>query len=334
MVFDPPTRSRRRWLGRVLLPLLIVLALIIAVVITAAGEETRAELEYLDEIKSQATELSRSGSALRDLMPRLRQVDRDEFNTVIEGVANDLDVALAFVSNQPDVESLIPVWSLYRQAVEAWSVGVDALSEGVLQAADEPSDATVTDLVGDGLAGLRAGDNIYDSLRSEVGRTEVPEPLTPLADVNLSPAEGGLFSLAGAYVAAARASTNNLGLRPGLRVSQVLAEPSWQLNVEEAAVVPFTEEIVFSVVITNVGNVESSPETLDIQVEGGELPVRDSAEVPALRAGGQTTIVFDPMPVEPGILYTVTSALLNIGVDTDTDIADNSKTADFTVNSE
>lgn len=334
MVFDPPTKSRRRWLGRLLLPLLIVVALIIAVVVAAAGEETRAELEYLDEIKSQATELSRSGSALRDLMPRLRQVDRDEFTTAVEGIKNDLDVALAFVSSEPDVESLIPVWSLYRQAVEAWNVGVDALSVGILQAADEPTDTTVSDIVGDGLAGLRAGDNIYDGLRSEVERTEVPEPLTPLADVNLSPADGGLFSLAGAYVAAARASTNNLGLRPGLRVSQVLAEPSWQLNVEEEAVVPFTEEIVFSVVITNVGNIESSPETLDIQLEGGELPVRDSAEVPALRAGGQTTVEFGPMPVEPGILYTVTSGLLNTGVDTDTDLTDNSKSADFTINSE
>lgn len=330
MVFDPPTKSRRRVVGRILIPLLIAVALIIAVVVTAAGEETRIELEYLNEIKEQVSELSRSGLAVQEVMPRLRQIDRDEFTTVMDGATVDVDVALAFVAGEPPVDSLIPVWSLYRQAVEAWNTGLEALNVGILQAADQPDDATVTEVVGDGLAALRAGDSIYDSLRAELERAEVPDPVTPLSDVNLSPAEGGLFSLAGGYVAAARASTNNLGLHPGLRVSQVLGEPSWQLNVEGEAVVPFTEEIVFSVVVTNVGNVESPPETVDIVLDGGEVPVRSSAEVPALRAGGQTTIELDPMPVEPEILYTITAELLVTG--TDTDLTDNSQSAEFTVN--
>ena len=318
-------------MGRFLLPLLITVALIIAVVVTAAGEETRTELEYLDEIKAQATELSRSGAAIREMMPRLREIGRDEFTTIMDSVSNDVAVALSFVGSEPPVESLIPVWSLYRQAVEAWDSGVETLSTGILRAADQPDDATVANLIGDGLADLRAGDNLFDDLRSEVEREEVPDPVTPLTDVNLFTAEsGGLASLAGTYVAAARASTNNLGLLPGLMVSQILAEPDWDVNVEDEVVIPFTETVIFSVVVTNVGNVESQPGTLSLELVGGEVPVRATAELPMLQPSGQTTLAFEPMEVAPDIAYQVTGELIVTGPDSDP--ADNRQSTTFTVN--
>ncbi|HEX6221991.1 MAG TPA: hypothetical protein VF115_12930 [Acidimicrobiia bacterium] len=320
-------------MGRLLLPLLITVALIVAVVVTAAGEETRTELDYLDEIKAQGTELARSGAAIREMMPRLREIGREEFTTVMDGVSNDLAVALAFVGSEPPVESLIPVWSLYRQAVEAWDSGVETLSTAILQAADQPDDATVANQVGDGLADLRAGDNLFDDLRSEVVREEVPEPVTPLIDVNMFPAEsGGLASLAGTYVAAARASTNNLGLLPGLMVSQLLAEPDWEVSVEDQVVVPFTETLVFSVVVTNIGNVESPPETLSLELLAGEeeVPVRATAVVPSLQPSGQITIEFDPMPVAPEITYTIKGELIVSGPDSDP--SDNTQTTEFIVN--
>jgi len=317
--------------GRFLLPLLITVALIVAVVVTAAGEETRTELEYLDEIKTQATELSRSGAAIREMMPRLREIGRDEFTTVMDAVSNDVAVALALVGSEPPVESLIPIWSLYRQSVEAWDSGVETLSTAILQAADQPDDATVANLIGDGLADLRAGDNLFDDLRSEVEREEVPDPATPLTDVNLFPTEsGGLASLAGTYVAAARASTNNLGLLPGLMVSQVLAEPAWQVNVEDEVVIPFTETVTFSVVVSNVGNVESQPGTLSLELAGGEVPVRAIADLPSLRPSGQTTIEFEPMSVVPDIAYQITGELIVSGPDSDP--SDNTQSTVFTVN--
>lgn len=321
-------------LVRVLLPILVVVALVVAVFLTSAGDETRAELDYLGEIKTQATELERSGSAIREVMPRLREIDRDEFTTVMDGVAVDVDTSLAFVAGRPPVDSLIPVWSLYRQAVQAWASGLDSLTTGVLLAADQPDEVTATDIVADGLAALRAGDNLYDDLRAELEREEVPEPMTPLAVVALSPSEGALFSVAATYVAAARASTNNLGLRPDLRVSQLLADPRWQLNVEEQAVVPFTEAVTFSVVVTNVGNVGSELQTLRVELAGGEDVAQQeaTAEVPVLDPGGQITIQFDPMNVEPDIPYTVTAELLITGVDTT--LSDNKLSTEFTVNAE
>jgi len=331
VVFDPPAKSRRRVVGRLLLPLLITIALIVAVVVTAAGEETRTEIEYLDEIRGQATALARSGSAIGQMMPRLREIGRDEFTTVMDSVSNDVAVALAFVGSEPPVDSLIPVWSLYRQAVQAWESGVSTLSASILQAADQPDDATVANLIGDGLADLRAGDELFDLLRSEVEREEIPDPISPITDVNLFPADGGgLASLAGTYVAAARASTNNLGLLPGLRVSQVLAEPDWDVSVEDEVVIPFTETVVFSVVVTNIGNVESEPGTLSLELVGGEVPLRVTAPVRSLNPNGQTTIVFEPMEVAPDIAYQVTGELIGDGPDSDP--SDNRQSTTFTVN--
>jgi hypothetical protein len=298
--------------------------------VTASGDETRTQLEYLDEIRAQATNLSRSGESIRDLMPRIREVDREEFTTVFDNVAADIDVAQAFVANEPPTRSLIPVWALYRQTVEAWDSGASLLAEAVLQAADDPDDAVVVNSIGDALADLRAGDNLFRDLRVEFEREEIPDPVSPLVDVHLAPAEGGLLSLSASYVAAARASTNGLGLRPGLQVSQVVTDPSWQINVDGQPVVPASETIAFSVVVTNSGNVESTPETLAMTLTGGVEPILAQVEVPALNPDGQATIEFAPVAVEPAVLYEILIELIVNGLDSD--LTDNSLRAQFTVN--
>lgn len=330
MVFDPPARSRRKWLGRLIWPALIVIAAVVAVVVTAAGAQTRSELEYLDEIRSQATALSRSGASIADIMARLREVDRAEFTTVFDAASTDLDVALEFVSEEPPTETLIPVWALYRQAVESWSEGVDRLSRSVLQAADNPGETIIVNDVGDALAELRGGDALFLDLKAEFERDEIPEPVSPPVDVTMSPSEGGMFGLATSYVAAAQSSTNGLGLRPGLRVSQVLTDPQWSINVEGQPVVPSTDAVTFSVVVTNSGNVESTPESISIELVGGAEPVLAQAEVPALRPNGQTTITFDPIPVEPDVVYEISVELIVSGLDADLD--DNIRVVQFVVN--
>jgi hypothetical protein len=304
---------------------------VIAVVVASAGEETRAELEYLDEIRAQATDLSRSGAAISDVMGRMRDVGRAEFTTLFDGVDEDLAVARAFVANEPPTESLIPVWALYRQTVQAWSDGAGALATSILLAADNPDESAATNMVGDALADLRAGDNLFTDLKVEFEREEIPNPVSPLVDVRLSPAEGGISSLAASYVAAARASTNGLGLRPSLTISQVLTEPSWQINVEAQPVVPATDNLTFSVVVTNSGNVESQPESVEMTLRTADTePMLAMAEVPALRPGGQATIVFDPVPVESEVLYQVEMELAVSGLDADRE--DNLRAIQFTVN--
>lgn len=335
MVFDPPAKSRRRTVVRLLWPILIIAAAVIAVAVTAAGEETRTELGYLDEIRAQATTLSRSGASISEVMPRLREIGREEFTTVFDAAAADIDVALAFAAEEPPTESLIPVWALYRQSVTAWESGVDGLATWILAAADDPDDSTVVNSVADALAELRAGDALYLDLKAEFDREEVPEPVAPLVGVTMSPSDGGLLSQSASYVAAARSSTNSLGLRPGLRVSQLVAEPTFQINVDGQAVIPATETVVFSAVITNTGNTTSQPETVNATLIGVDDAVSDPApyaqvEVPPLEPGGQTTIEFPPVELEPETLYEV-RVILELA-NPDADLTDNEVRIQFTVN--
>jgi len=319
--------------ARFLWPTLILAAVSVAVVVSAAGEETRVELSYLDDMRSQATEMARSGSIIRDVMSRIAEINREEFTTALDSVTADLDVALAFVADEPPTESLIPVWSLYRQAVEAWSDGVSGLSVSILQAADDPEDDAVISITGDALADLRAGDNLYQNLQAEFERDEIPEPVGPLTDVRLSPGDGGLFSQTQSYVAAARRSTNGLGLRPGLRVSQVVSDPEWEINVDRETVVPNTESITFTVVITNAGNIASETESVQMTVgtvEGEVEPVAAVAEVPPLQPNGQTTVEFSSVEVVPDIMYEISVEL--ILTHPDSDPTDNLLEVEFTVN--
>lgn len=334
MIFDPPPKSRRRAVVRILGPTLLVAALVVAAVVSAAGEETRIELQYLDEIRTHASELGRSGSSIADVMARVDVVDREEFTTVFESALEDLDVALEFVADEPPTEALIPVWALYRQAVQTWSRGVDGLMSAILAAADNPDDLTVVNATGDALADLRAGDRIFMDLRAEFEREEIPEPVSPPVAVTLSPTDSGLHTQSATYVTAAQRSTSGLGLRPGLAVSQLVAQPGWQVDVDGQVVVPATESIVFSAIVTNAGNVASQPESLTIEVSGGggdTEPLVSVSEVPVLQPGAQTTIEFSPVEVVPETLYEVEVVLELSAPDSDT--TDNQVRVQFTVNS-
>lgn len=318
---------------RFILPALVIAVVTIAAVVSAVGEETRLELEYLESIRSQAEQLAINGRSLADVMVRLDKVDRDEFTTVFNGVGGVLDEAQIFVGEEPPpTDSLIPVWALYRQALNAWDEGVRGLSSSILRAADDPDDMTVINATSDSLALLRAGDALFQDLKEEFEREEIPEPVAPPSDVVMSPTDAGLASQSTSYVAAARRSTSQLGLRPGLRVSQVVSNPSWQIDIEGQPVVPQTETIAFSAVITNSGNVASEPESLTMELTGGAEPVVATAEVAALQPGEQTTIEFSPLEVIPDTLYEV-RVTLELG-NPDADMTDNERRAQFTVSSE
>jgi hypothetical protein len=330
VIFDPPPKSRRRVVTRFLWPTLIVMAAVVAVTVSAAGEQTRTELAYLDEIRSQATNLARGGSTINEVMSRIAEINREEFTTAFDSVTADLELALAFVAEEPPTESLIPVWALYRQSVESWSSGVEALAVSILQAADDHEDDIVFNTTGDALAELRAGDHIYQDLRAEFERDEIPQPVSPLVDVRMSPTDTALHTQSVSYVNAARRSTNGLGLRPGLRVSQVVSDPQWEVNVDQEAVVPATETVVFSTVITNAGNVASEVESVQMTLDGGEEPVVTVREVVPLQPNGQVTIEFPAAEVDPDISYRVTIELQLSNPDADPN--DNVLTVEFTVN--
>ena len=300
-----------------------------ALAVTSSGDETREELGYLEQIQTQVADLARDGESLRGSLNRLREIERSEFNAVFDSLATDLAVAREFASVEPPTDSLQAVWSLYRLTLDAWTSGTQILQEAVLRAADNPDDNLAVNLITDGLAELRTGDELFVDLQELFERAETPEPLAPLAPAQLAPNVSGLASLAASYTTAARAETNQLGLRPGLTMSQILSNPEWTVDANEEAVTVFTETIEISGVITNSGNVASPVESLLLTLTGQDEPIRVQAEVPVLEPGAQTTVVFDPIDVEPDVTYLVRLELIVSGADADA--SDNALEVEFRI---
>jgi hypothetical protein len=315
--------------GRLIWPILIIAAVTVGLVVSAAGAETRAQIEYLSRIHGGATELSKNGAALRDLVTRLRTTSRTEFVAVIEAIQADLEVSITLANEDPPTASVIPVRVMFRQAVEAWDRGVSQFSEAILHAADWPNDNTALDMMTGALVQLRAGDALYGQLLLETERDDVPGPLTPLPTVIMTPADGGLVTLSLLYVDSARSPNNTLGLRPGLSVSQIVSDPPWQVDVNDQVVVSTTEEMVFSVVMTNVGNVGSQSQQVVLVLEGGPEPVQLNQWVEPLQPGLQVTLVYEPIAVVPGLLYEVAASIV-VTAD-DFDLEDNIIRIQFTV---
>lgn len=201
----------------------------------------------------------------------------------------------------------------------------------VLAAADNPESLLVVDTMADALAEMRAGDTFYADLLVEMRRVDIPNPLTPMSAVVLMPAEGSLVSLSVSYIDSARSPNSGLALRPGLAVSMVVSDPDWQVNLlNDQVVVPTTDSIVFSVVVTNVGNVASRAEPLVLTLTGGPEQIRERAEIAPLQPNQRVTIIFDPLEVEPGVIYQVAAVLVITGEDSNRD--DNQIRVQFIVN--
>ena len=201
MILDQP-KPRRRSFGRFLWPAVVTAAAVVAVVVTSAGDNTRAELQYLDAMHETATDLSMGADALRVVISRLSRIERSELVTATDGLREDLETGLELVETGPSSENLVAANAVYRRALEAWTVGVSGFTSGILAAADDPTDTVVTDNIANALAELRAGDRLYTDLVRELEAEEVPDPVAPLPEVLMLPAEGELFTLSLAYVEA------------------------------------------------------------------------------------------------------------------------------------
>jgi hypothetical protein len=328
MILDPP-RPRRR-LGRIVVPIVLTIAAVVAIIVANAGTDTRSELDYLDEMQGAVSDIAVGADSLIDVSGKLNVTSRVEFVTVTDSLRSTIASALALTRAGPPTDELVAVNSLYRQALQAWNRGITRYSSGVLVAADEPDNANAADRIADALAELRAGDNLYAALVEELARDDVPDPVAPMPEVVLMPVTGGLISAASTLVEAARSSMNALAFRPGLGVAQLVADPEWVVNPDDLTVVPATDAITFSVVVENPGNVKSRRETLTLTVTGGPDIVEQSIDVEPLEPGRRRTLVFDAVPVEAGVTYDVAATLMVRHPDFNLD--DNQISVVFTVN--
>ncbi len=328
-MIDSP-RPRRFAVGRLLWPAVLTAAAVIAVVVSGAGDDTRAELEYLQAMHDNVSDISLGSDSLRVVISRLSRIERDELVIATSGIQEDLTAAMELGEADPPSNALVAVNALYREAVEAWTVGLSGFTSAILAAADDPANTVVIDNIANSLTELRAGDRLYRDLVEELERDDVPAPVGPMPEVVMVPADGEILSLSQAYVGAARSVTSGIGLRPGMKISSIVSNPLWRVNPTDQAVMPATEFATFSVLITNVGNVASEPGRVRFTLSGDTEPLEIEDEIPALEPGKQTAVIFSEVEVRPGGIYEVKAELVDALLDTNLD--DNTLAVVFTVN--
>jgi hypothetical protein len=329
VILDSP-RPRRSAVARLLWPAVLTAAAVVAVVTSGAGDDTRAELEYLQAMHDHVSEISLGSDSLRVVISRLARIERDELVIATDAIREDLDAALELAEGIPPSESLVAVNALFRESAEAWTIGLSGFTSAILAAADDPASTVVVDNIANSLTELRAGDRLYADLVEELEREEVPAPVGPMPAVVMVPADGEILSLSQAYVEAARSVNSGIGLRPGLRISSIVSNPLWRVNPTDQAVMPATGVAIFSVLVTNVGNVASDPVTVQFTLTGDTEPLVLEQQLTALEPGKQTAVIFTDVEVQSGGIYEVVASLPEGIPDTDPD--DNAITVVFTVN--
>lgn len=309
-------------------PLAITLVVLAGLGLARINERAAESVEYMEGIRQSAEALVTPGASLVALGDRIGQVDRAEFLTVTEGVELALAGAALIVEESPTNPELLGAASLYRVAVDTWFDGVNLLSDGVVELADgSPAGADRLYL---GLQEIAAGDRLYQQLREELDRDDVPQPITPLPELVFLSAEIGPGALARLYLVAASGSNSLLALRADLAISSVMANPEWVANTSGELVVRETDLITIGVVVANNGNAPAPLQTLDVELVSPEGQEIRNAEIPELNPGAQTTVTIPDLAVVPGANYQLQVRLvLTI---TDADPSNNAQTFGFSIN--
>jgi hypothetical protein len=323
-MLDRPHRRRHPFLWPVTITMFVLAGLGLARINERASEGVR----YLEEIRQSGASLVTPAASLAGLADRVGRVDRAEFLTVTSAIDEALAAAAATVEESPSNLELAGVASLYRTTIAAWRSGVASFSQGVIDLAD--GDPAGEDRLYLGLQEVAAGDSLYLQMISELDREEVPDPITPLPEVTFLPPDLSATNLARLFTIAARASNSLLALRADLAIVAVMAEPEWVANTEGELVVRETDLVTVNVVVANNGNAPAPAQAIDLELVNPDGSQLVNQQVTGLNPGGQTTVSFPDLAVEPGGSYQLQVRL--VVTIADADPTNNTQTLGFLVN--
>jgi hypothetical protein len=283
-------------------------------VLARINEQAAAAVRYLDGMRQSAESLVAAASTFSSLDEDIVDLDRMEFETATNAVLEALADASEPVADPPERSSLIGAASLLRLAISTWESGVATFRQGVLGLADQGEAGE--EQVYAGLQLVLAGDEIYEDALEELARPDVPDPITAMPKLVFQSTSRSPVASARLFASAATADNSLFVLRADLAVSQVTSQPVWVTDPDGDLVVSAVETLVIDVVVANLGNTAAPAQNLFLNLapaDGEQLA--QTAEVPPLEAGGQTTVSFPALAVSPGLSYNLSVALQLNGPD-------------------
>ena len=270
--------------------------------------ETRREAAFFDATRTLAQEVDQVAAGYRRLVTtELRDITRDDFEALMDRLSKQMEQHAAGLKEVDAPGSAQAAREMLDVAFESWADGLDEFRVAVTEVVDEPTSSAPVARLGGAIVQLRVGDLMYGRfldaanaliLDSDVRLGEVP-PIVFISDHRV------LLDAAG--LARTIRSSTQMGVRRDVVVLQVVFEPlaSGGLGEDGERIFPVTDQLQFSAVIGNRGNVDQKGLIVTARIisEAGDVLTTIDSHTLDLAPGDVGSVLFPPTAVDPGAEY-------------------------------
>jgi len=332
----PPYQSERRPRSRRWLLIALSLTVVVVLIVLLASRQTdeRGTVEFFGAAE-EATVLQESaaqtfGQALASIGVVSRQDLTRRLDTVVEKTVEAEDFVTAVENVPSDIGS---VYGTMVTASTSWTAGAREIERVVIGIMDGEIVETAVPELQQALNVLGVGDTGYELYLDSVAELSEQADVVPFPSIRFidpSPDYPGRFNATNLVLRIQAA----YGLAPHHDVSiSGSTDPGAVGDRDGIPVVPFSDSISITALITNEGNEPEADVDISlsvVNVDTGEVVSRSDV-VPLLDVGTSTTVVFDAIEIEPGGLY---QANLAARINADIEPTNNDWTMTFIWNAE
>ena len=313
-------RRRSAWWWFLLVVLLVAAA---ALVVNSREAEIRREAAFFDETRTLAQEVNQVAAGYRRLVTtELRGINRGDFEALMDRLGKQMAQHSSELKEVDAPGSARAAREMLDIAFESWASGLDEFRVAVTEVVDEPTGTAPVARLGGAIVQLRVGDLMYARYldaanaiieESDVSLSEVP-PIVFISDHRV------LLDAAG--LARTIRSSTQMGVRRDVVILQVVFEPlaSGGLGEDGERIFPVTDQLQFSAVIGNRGNVDQKGLIVRAVIisEAGEVLTTIDSHTLDLAPGDVGSVLFPPTSVDPGAEYLLRFSLTVLEDEVDT----------------
>lgn len=301
LAVDRRTRRRRR------LVLIVVVGIVVTVVVLAVRHRTeeREASDYLAVAEELASDELEMSATLTALLTSIGNLERPDILARLETLGESADLARKGLEDVTVPRPVAKASGLFAVAVESWGTAVASLRDAFVSVLDAAEgDETGARMLARAFVDLRVGDAAYRQFLGAVAELDLDIAPRDFPDVGY--ASGNNEPLFDAAVIARRLSV----IRKLIEKHDVAVigkfEPELVTDPNDLFVLPVAESYTVVAVITNEGNVgeEAIELSLRLLTSVGEGSSIERTElIPFLESGEATSVLFEELPFEQGLLY-------------------------------
>ena len=279
-----------------------------ALVVNSRETETRREAAFFDATRTLAQEVDQVAAGYRRLVTtELRGITRDDFEALMDRLSRQMAQHAAGVEEVDVPGSTQAAREMLDIAFESWADGLDEFRVAVTEVVDEPTSTAPVARLGGAIVQLRVGDLMYarflDAANAKIEQSDVRlgemPPIVFISDHRVLLDASGL--------ARTIRSSTQMGVRRDVVILQVVFEPlaSGGLGEDGERIFPVTDQLQFSAVIGNRGNVDQKGLEVAARIisETGEVLTTLDSHTVDLAPGDVGSVLFPPTAVDPGAEY-------------------------------